>query len=286
MHVTDTHLHLWDPALFNYSWCAGIPSLNRAFTIHDYLESAQGTGITKALFVECDVDEPNSIAEARHIAGIARDHPMIAGIIASGRPEYEDFPSQLEELLAVPEVKGIRRVLHVIPDDVSRSPLFSDNLNLLAAKGLTFDLCVRADQLPLAAELISRCDEVQFILDHCGVPDIKGSGLDPWREHIRTIAGFPNVICKVSGLPAYAAPGWSSDDLRPWTDHVISCFGFDRLVWGGDWPVCTLGGTLEGWVNASRELFEAASLDEQAKLFHSNATRVYGLSATSGDAGG
>lgn len=275
MDITDTHLHLWDPFVFTYSWCAGVPSLNRAFTIGDYLEAAKETEITKALFVECDVDEPNSAAEARLIAGIAREHPLIAGIIAAARPEREDFSHQLEELLLIEGVKGIRRVLHVVPDEVSGTTLFSDNLNLLGEKGLSFDLCVRADQLPLAAGLIHRCPGVQFILDHCGVPDIKGGGFAPWSVNMASIAELPNVVCKVSGLPAYASPGWGAGDLRLWIDRVVECFGFDRLLWGGDWPVCMLGGTLAGWVDASRELFAGASLDERSKLFHLNADRIY-----------
>ena len=284
MNLTDTHLHLWDPSLFTYSWCAGIPSLNRTFTIHDYLEAAKEKGITKALFVECDVDEPNSAAEARLIAGIAQEHPLIAGVVAAARPERDDFSAQLEELISVDRVKGIRRVLHMVPDEVSGATLFSDNLNLLGEKGLTFDLCVRADQLPLAARLISRCSGVQFILDHCGAPDIKGGGFASWSVNLGSIAELPNVVCKVSGLPAYAPPEWSAGDLHPWIGRVVECFGFDRLLWGGDWPVCTLGGTLAGWVDASRELFAGASLDEQSKLFHANADRIYGLSSNKGTA--
>jgi predicted TIM-barrel fold metal-dependent hydrolase len=109
------------------------------------------------------------------------------------------------------------------------------------------------------------------------VPDVKGRAFDPWREQIRALADRPNVTCKISGLVAYAAQYWAVADLRPWFDHVIACFGWDRVVWGGDWPVCTLGAPLNRWVEATRELAASASDDQRAKFFHRNAERLYRL---------
>ena len=30
---------------------------------------------------------------------------------------------------------------------------------------------------------------------------------------------------------------WTETDLKPYIDHVLACFGFDRVMFGGDWPV-------------------------------------------------
>ncbi len=277
MHLIDTHLHLWDLEHLPYSWCAGIPALNQSFRLHDYLAASAGTPITKALFMECDVDDPRQLDEARAIQALADAHPLIAGIIASARPERADFPAQLEQLSALPKLRGLRRVLHVAPDAVSRQTLFRENLRRLPRLGLTFDLCVLARQLPLARELVDACPEVSFILDHCGVPDVKaGAGaLDPWRDEIHDLAERPNVHCKISGLVAYTAADWTVSDLHPWVDHVVTCFGWDRVVWGGDWPVCTLGAPLSRWVAATGELFSGAGTDERARLYHRNAERLY-----------
>jgi predicted TIM-barrel fold metal-dependent hydrolase len=166
-------------------------------------------------------------------------------------------------------------VLHVVPDEVSQSALFAENVRRLAAQKLTFDLCVLSRQLPLAIALAKKCPEVQFILDHCGVPDVKGRVLDPWRAHIVELATLPNVACKISGLVAYAAAGWTVDDLRPWVEHVVANFGWARVMWGGDWPVCTLGGTLKQWADASDELFAGATHAEREKVFYKNAERIY-----------
>lgn len=275
MNLVDTHQHLWDLERFPYSWCAGIPRLNRSFLLRDYLAAAHGTGIAKTVFMECDVDEPHSLGEAKYIQQLAEANPMMAGMVCSARPERADFPAQLEALLKFSKLRGIRRVLHVVPDEVSQTALFIENVRRLAEHRLTFDLCLLARQLSLGLRLAQQCAEVQFVLDHCGVPDVKGGAFSPWREHIAELARLPNVACKVSGLMAYAAERWTVDDLRPWVEHVIASFGWDRVVWGGDWPVCTLGGSLADWVNATRTIVASESTEHQARLFSQNAERIY-----------
>ena len=277
MKRIDTHQHLWDLRQFPYSWCAGIPALNRSFSLSDYLAAAQGTGIEQTVFVECDVDEPHAQAEAQHIQSLAESNSLIGGIVAAARPEHADFPTQLESLLKLPKLRGLRRVLHVAPEETSQSAMFVEHVRHLASHKLTFDLCVLAKQLPLAIALVQKCPDVQFILDHCGVPDVQGRAFDPWRTHLKELAMLPNVACKVSGLVAYAGSGWTVADLRPWVEHVVDCFGFDRLLWGGDWPVCTLTSSLAQWAKASDDLFQTCSASEREKVFYKNAENLYRL---------
>jgi len=274
--LIDTHQHLWDLRRFPYSWCAGLPALNRNFLLADYARAAAGLGITKTVFMECDVDEPHALEEAREIQRLAGEEPLIAGIVASGRPEHADFPRHLAELAKLPLVRGVRRVLHTQPDALSQSPQFAEHIRLLPEFGFTFDLCVLARQLPLAFALAEACPSVNFILDHCGVPDVKAGALDPWRDEIARLARLPNVACKISGLVAYADPAtWTAEQLRPWVDHVLEHFGWDRVVWGGDWPVCTISATLRQWVEALRTLLAGSSPGQRALLYHLNAERIY-----------
>lgn len=275
MKRIDTHQHLWDLRQFPYSWCASIPALNKSFLLDDYLAAAKGTGIEKTVFVECDVDAPQALAEAQHIQKLSDAKPLIAGIVASARPEHANFPQQLDVLLKLPKLRGIRRVLHVAPDETSQSDLFVQNVRRLAEHKLTFDLCVLAKQLPLAIALAKKSPGVQFVLDHCGVPDVKGKAFDPWRVHITELAALPNVACKISGLVAYAGENWTVADLRPWVEHVLISFGWDRVVWGGDWPVCTLTASLKQWADASDELFAATTISHREKVFYKNAERIY-----------
>ena len=280
MEIVDAHQHLWDVDLFSYSWLQSIPSLNRSFRMADYLQAVEGLNVVQSVHLEADVDEAFMLAETRHLLKLADqpDNPLTA-IVACGRPESADFRAYLGLIIGHERVKGIRRVLHTQPDTVGQSQIFIDNVASLADYGLLFDVCVSARQLPIAINLASRCSGVTLVLDHCGVPQVKESVLDPWRDHIREMAAFPNVYCKISGLVAYADPkGWTAEDLRPYIEHVIDCFGWDRVLFGSDWPVCTVSASLHQWVEALRFVTTGAGEANQRKLFHDNAVRVYRLS--------
>jgi len=279
MHIIDTHQHLWDPDTFRYSWLQSVPSLNRPFRMPDYLEATQGLSVVKSVHLEADVDEPFMLDETRHLLALADqpDNPL-AGIVACGRPEKDGFRFHLDKIAGHPKLKGIRRVLHTQPDDVGQGKAFVQNIGSLADYGLSFDLCVLARQLPIAINLASTCPEVTFILDHCGVPQVKERIIDPWRSHIAEIAKLPNVYCKISGLVAYADPArWTEDDLRPYVEHVTSCFGWDRVLFGSDWPVCTLSASYRQWVEALLSITRNAGAANQRKLFHDNAIQAYRL---------
>lgn len=280
MQIIDTHQHLWDLDLFRYSWLDSFPQLNRSFRMSDYQQAASGLGVVKSVHLEADVDEPHMLAETRHLLALAdqADNPL-EGVVACSRPESESFRSYLDKIAGHPKLKGIRRVLHTQPDNVGQGTTFIRNVAALSEYGLSFDICVLARQLPIATDLVSKCPKTKFVLDHCGVPRVKERDLDPWREHISEIAKAPNVVCKVSGLVAYADPkNWTPADLQPFVEHVIVSFGWDRVLFGSDWPVCTLSASFAQWVNALRSLTESAGESNQRKLFHDNAMRVYRLS--------
>jgi predicted TIM-barrel fold metal-dependent hydrolase len=279
MQIVDTHQHLWDLDLFRYAWLASHPTLNRSFRMTDYRAATQGLNVAKTVHLEADVDEPFMLGESRHILSLAEqpDNPL-DGVVACGRPESERFLAYLDQIAGHPKLKGIRRVLHTEPDEVGQGTTFTKNVAALAGYGLSFDLCILARQLPIAIKLVSRCPDVNFILDHCGVPQVKEKQFEPWRAYITEIAKFANVTCKISGLVAYADRAkWTAEDLRPFVDHTIASFGWDRVMFGSDWPVCTLAASFRQWVEALQTITQAAGEGNQKKLFHDNAMRVYRL---------
>jgi predicted TIM-barrel fold metal-dependent hydrolase len=279
MKIIDTHQHLLYPDRFQYPWCKGIAALEgKAFRLDEYRAAAAGTGISESLFMEAAVEDSQVQAEAKFFLDLAGRPGMgIAGVIATARPEHKDFSTYLESILH-PRLKGLRRIFHTEPDELSQSAHFAKNLRLLAPHQLTFDLCLLPRQLPLAAELLRRTPEVQFVLDHCGIPNIKENLLDPWREHIRSLSQFPNLACKVSGVVAYCDPQRvTTAAIRPFVEHAIECFGWDRVVFGGDWPVCNLTSNLGRWVEIAKEIVGAESRERQEKFFSKNAERIYRL---------
>jgi predicted TIM-barrel fold metal-dependent hydrolase len=78
---------------------------------------------------------------------------------------------------------------------------------------------------------------------------------------------------------AYADPErWTAEDLRPFVEHAIASFGWDRVMFGSDWPVCTLSANYQQWVEALQTITQGAGEINQRKLFYGNAVRVYRLS--------
>ncbi|RWX57815.1 amidohydrolase family protein, partial [Mesorhizobium sp. M2A.F.Ca.ET.039.01.1.1] len=141
--IIDTHLHLIDQAALRYPWLAGVPALNRDFSYEEYATDALRSGIEAVLHMEVDVDPADIAAETAYVKSVAgRAGSLLRGAIAACRPEEAGFEAYLETVTADPFIKGFRRVLHVVPDDVSEGALFRQNVKRLAGTGLTFDLVV------------------------------------------------------------------------------------------------------------------------------------------------
>jgi len=276
--LLDTHQHLVYREKASYGWTKDIPSLAEGnFTLDDYKTLTEGLGIGGTLFMETGVDDPDYQQETRFVKSLAdnSDNGMI-GLISSIRPESDEaFENWLEETIEM-GVVGYRRILHVMPDDTSQSDIFRKNVRKIGVSGKTFDICFLPGQLPVACELAKACENTKLILNHCGVPDIAGNGLDPWRQDIKALAQIPNVICKLSGLMAYCAPGTSSlETIEPYVDHVLNCFGPNRMVWGSDWPVVNLAKGLPEWIAVTRKILGKLSADEASSIAYGTAQIVY-----------
>lgn len=278
MDLIDTHLHLIWRDRFGYGWTKGIPALETGdFTPAD-AKALVGGRVQGAVFMEVGVDDADYQAEARFVAGLVRDGTLL-GQIASCRPESDaGFAAWLEECEGL-GVVGYRRILHVVPDDMSQTATFRANIRRIGAQGRPFDICMLARQLPLAADLARACPDTTFVLDHCGVPDIAGGGFDSWRAAIGALAAIDNIAAvKVSGIAAYAAPGTASfETLTPWMDVVLDAFGPLRLVWGSDWPVVNLGADMGAWIDITTRWLARLSPTEQAQIAHRNARRIWNL---------
>ena len=274
----DTHQHLLLPATFNYPWVTDFEQLKGCFGLKEYTAAAKGCSISGSIFMEVDVEEGQIQDEARYFCRLSENPASgILGVIAGGRPEKAEFQKHLDNI-AHASLKGIRRVLHVVPDELSEAPDFRNNVATLGTQNLTFDICVRADQLALATALVDACPGTQFILDHCGGPAIDKAAFASWKGAIEEIARRDNLAVKISGIPASAPSGMAdAGTLRPWVENTIEAFGWDRVLWGGDWPVCTLNGTLLDWCRTLDEILVRESTENRQKLFSANAQRIYKL---------
>ncbi|OYW97830.1 MAG: hypothetical protein B7Z15_22740, partial [Rhizobiales bacterium 32-66-8] len=201
------------------------------------------------------------------------------GQIASIRPEVDEgFDAWLEEAATLGTV-GFRRILHVVPDEVSGAETFRKNLRKIGRAGYPFDLNLLSRQLlPVGVPLLEACPDQTVVLDHCGVPDVAAGDWEVWRAGIDRLAVFPNLVVKLSGITAYAAPGTATTALlRPYVDHLLTAFGPDRMLWGSDWPVVNLGVGLPEWIAMTGELLAGLSEGERAAIEAGTARRVYGV---------
>ena len=292
--IVDTHQHLWDLDLLSLPWLQEAPQLAKHHRIDDYLRAAEGHGVARAVYMEVDVAPADRARERDLISELCRrpEVPTAAAVFGA-TPGGEDFAATARALAENPYARGARVVLQAAdrPRGFCLQEQFVADVRALGANGLLFDVCIRPAELSDAAELARRCAEMTLILDHCGNADpgiVAGTGGNPddptyghgreqWLDDVQALGALPNVVCKISGVVARAAPGWRAADLAPAVNHCIDSFGEERIVFGSDWPVCTFAASLGEWITALREIIKDRSPRLQRKLLNENAERIYRL---------
>ncbi len=278
--IVDTHVHLWDPEVLTYPWLNSVPSLNRAFLPDDYRKHCGPVQVEQMVFLECDLDPGQYLEEARWVSALSQnEEPRLTGIVAHAPLQKGDaVRADLEALSQVWGVKGVRRLIQSEAVDFCVQSCFVKGVQALADFGLSCDLCIYHPQLANLIALVKQCPQVNFVLDHIGKPGIKNGLLDPWRKELKQLAEFPNVWCKMSGVVTEADhAGWKPEDLKPYIDHVMAVFGFDRVMYGGDWPVSTLATDYPTWVRVLDEALLGCSERELKQVYRETAIAFYRL---------
>jgi L-fuconolactonase len=277
IRVIDTHVHFWDPGALHYPWLRSVPALRRAFLPGDF-ESLVSRAVDDVVFVEANCRPSESSRELDFVDSLAECEPHILGAVA-----YVDLcdPSRsraLDQLKTRARVVGVRHNIQGMPRGFSLQPEFVNGVQAVGAKELVFDLCITADQLLEITELVRRCPDTSFVLDHCGKPCIRNDAFEPWATDLARLAEYENVACKLSGLASEARPAQRTQEgLFRYARHAMYCFGSNRLMYGSDWPVVTTAGGEQAW----RALVDGLTSDwttaGRQAFFSVNAIRLYGL---------
>lgn len=276
--LVDSHVHFWQPDRLHYDWLAGLPALNRPFGPGDLSAEADGLPLERIVFVQADCAVADSMREVEWVSSLTAADPRIQGIVAFAALEIPGAAHHLTELCANPLVKGVRRLIQSEGVDFAAQPEFVGGVRLLAEYGLSFDICIRHEQLPAVITLVGECPEVRFVLDHAGKPAIHDHLIEPWAAHIRRLAEFPNVACKLSGLVTEAdVTAWSPADLQPYIDTLLKAFGPERVMFGGDWPVVNLAADYARWVTTAESAVSSLTETKRDQIFYSNACNFYRL---------
>jgi L-fuconolactonase len=286
--IIDTHQHLWDLDQFTLPWLTrGEEPLGKSHTVTTYAEATKDYPVAVSIYMEVDVIAEQKRDEAAYIFALCADPTTtLAGAVVGGDPAQSDFAEYLEQLIALDAgrgyLKGVRQVLHGgLPPDYCLSDAFIAGIKLLGAHNLSFDFCLRPDNLQNAALLAQQCPNTRFILDHCGNPLLHPDTPENWqiwRTGMQALAACPNVVaCKISGIIAQAPENWTPEDLAPSVYETQEIFGPDRVMFASDWPVCTVRASLSAWIEALLLLVKDWPKAEQRALFSENARRVYGI---------
>ena len=277
--MLDAHVHYWDPGRFDYPWLRPHPRLARAFLPGDLLTHlGAAPRVAGVLVVQADCRWDQAEAEVAWVEELAATAPPIRGMVAAAPLERGRACAELLAALARrPLVVGVRRLLEGEAAGFARSPEFVQGTRLLAGHELVSDLCIRHDQFAEVIELVRRCPDVSFVLDHLGKPDIAAGRFRPWADDLATLAAFPNVHAKLSGLTREAGPHWRPETVLPYLSHALETFTPRRCLFGSDWPVVTLHATYAQWVDVVAEALDGLTPQDQADVLGGTAGRLYRL---------
>lgn len=278
--IVDSHVHLYDPVRIAYPWLATVPAIAAAHLPEDFERARGRVAVERLVFVEVDAAPGRERDEAVFVDALGAGPPRIGAIVASAPVEKGDaVADDLAALRAIPRVRGIRRLIqpHADPDYCLSRP-FVEGVRAVGRFGLPFDLCIGHRQLASATDLVRRCPDVSFVLDHIAKPPIASGGREPWAAEMRALAALPNVVVKISGVVTEADHrAWTRDDIRPYVDHTIDCFGFGRVMFGSDWPVVNLAAAYPAWVALMDELLTGVSDTDLRTFYRDTAMRTYAM---------
>jgi L-fuconolactonase len=280
----DAHQHFWpQPTRFAYPWMTDEQAaLRRPFGPDDLRPLIQSREIDWTVLVQTR----SSLDETRDFLAIAERTDFVAGVVGwvdLAAPGVDRILADLKSSPAGRWLVGIRHQVHDEPDrdwllrsDVQRG------LRAVQQAGLAYDLLLRPRELPAALQVARAFPDLRLVIDHIAKPEIADGTLEPWATDMAPFAELPHVSCKLSGLVTEADwQRWTPADLRPYVERVVGWFGEDRLMFGSDWPVCTLAASYEQVHDALADVLTAIGLSEsaQARVFGENARRFYAPSA-------
>ena len=276
----DAHHHVWDLTVRDQPWMAAdtMESIRRSFAIDEFAAEAASNGVAASVLVQTVADRH----ETGELLDIAAAHPLVVGVVGWVDVGSPDVGDQLDQLLAGPSgswLVGIRSLIQYEPDpEWLRRPAVLNGLGEVAQRGLVNELLVVPHQLPEVVTVLGEFPNDRFVLDHLAKPNIAAKSWEPWAADIAAVSQHDNICAKFSGLVTEADwSNWTVSDVRPYFDHALASFGVERLVFGTDWPVCTLAASYQRIVDLAERLTAGLSADDRVAVFGGNAAAVYAL---------
>jgi L-fuconolactonase len=274
--IIDAHHHFWEIGRFDYTWMDSptMLPLRRNFLPENLSSILQRLNVNRTVFVQTI----SNIEENRWVLSLIDRHDFLAGMVGWVDLTSDMVEEQLDEFADHPKFSGVRHQTHDEPDGwLDRADVLR-GLGVLARRFLPFDLLLFPKHLKHVPELARRFPELPMVINHMAKPSIKEGRFDDWEIGFREAARCENVYCKLSGMTTEAdRVHWKPADLRPYIEIALEAFGPSRLMFGSDWPVCTLAGGYERALSALQTAVGSLSETEQAAIFGKTAKQFYNL---------
>lgn len=271
----DAHQHFWRYTPEEYDWISDdMGAIRRNFYPADLAPLLAAARVDGTVAVQAR----QLLEETMQLLEHTQRHPFIRGVVGWVPLTDPKITRLLDELRGEKKLKGVRHVLQGEPDAFMADPAFNAGLRAVTERGLSYDLLVRAPQLPAAIALVDRHPSLPFVLDHIAKPVISGAPPAEWRRDLAELARRPNVCCKFSGLVT-EVPGraWTPELLWPYFDVVLALFGPDRLMFGSDWPVCLVATEYTRWDRFIESCVTGLAPAERKGILGDTAARFYRL---------
>jgi predicted TIM-barrel fold metal-dependent hydrolase len=260
--------------------------LQNNYLVPDLLADGARQGLEKSVHVQANFDPSNPVGETAWLEEVAADTGFPHAIVGFADLAAANVHAVLDgHAAASRRMRGIRQVLNRHPNPVlDRAPqdylaneLWRKNLGLLERYGWSFDAQLYYQQMPALVALARRYPDLQFIVDHAGMPaERDAAGIEGWREGMKLLADCPNVAVKLCGY-GMVDTRWTVDSIRPFLLQPIEWFGSERCMFASNFPVDRLMASYDRLWNAYRDITADFSTAEKDGLFRGNAERIYRL---------
>lgn len=271
----DAHQHFWSLARGDYGWLTpDLTTIYRDFAPEDLAPILAAARIEGTVLVQA----APTLAETEYMLSLADQNGFIKGVVGWVDFEAAIAPDQIAGLAAHPALVGLRPMIQDIADPLwMMGKALTPAFDALQTHNLTFDALTLPQHLGPLRRLLARHPSMRVVIDHGSKPLIRDGVMAGWAEDMAALARDTDAWCKLSGLVTEAASDWAVEDLRPYVDHLLDTFGPSRLIWGSDWPVCTLASSYDRWLETTDLLLGAVSDSERKAVLGGNAARAYNL---------
>ncbi len=275
MRIIDSHQHFWKYHPQNHAWINDdMKIIQKDFLPEDLAVVLSTQNVEGCISVQVDQTKEETAFQIE----CAGHNPFIKGVVGWIDLMNPTLERDIEIYNEQKIVKGFRHILQGAEEGFMLQPNFINGLKQLSKYHYTYDLLIYANQIQEAIELIKSVEDLSIVLDHIAKPSIKTKSIQDWERDIKSLAKYPNLYCKISGMATEADwTTWKSEDLKPYLDIVVEAFGVDRLLFGSDWPVCLVASSYERWLITIKEYFKEFSISEQEKIFALNCESFYTL---------